>query len=107
MDIASVAESKRFSAEKMQKVNLFDTPRMFCDIYCFEPGQEQKVHSHSKEDKFYFVLEGQGTFVVGDEQQTVSAGHAVLAPLGVPHGARNDSSERLVLLVFMSPNPNY
>jgi hypothetical protein len=28
-----------FSADKMKKVNLFDTERMFCDVYCFEPGQ--------------------------------------------------------------------
>ncbi len=107
MDIASVTERKHFSAGKMQKVNLFDTPRMFCDIYCFEPGQEQKVHSHIGADKVYFVLEGQGTFIVGDEKKTVGAGHAVLAPAEVPHGARNNSRERLVVLVFMAPNPNY
>lgn len=107
MNVASISERKRFSAEKMQKVNLFDTPRMFCDLYCFEPGQEQKTHTHSKEDKVYFVLEGHITFRVGDEEKTVGAGHAVLAPMGVPHGARNDSDARAVLPVFMAPNPNY
>ncbi|TDI94531.1 MAG: cupin domain-containing protein, partial [Caldithrix sp.] len=29
----------RFSIEKMQKVNLFETRNFFCDIYCLEPGQ--------------------------------------------------------------------
>ncbi|MCS6859980.1 MAG: cupin domain-containing protein [Abditibacteriales bacterium] len=107
MDIVSVVASRRFSAEKMQKVNLFDTPRMFCDLYCFAPGQEQKVHTHPKEDKVYFVLEGHVTFRIGDEERTVGAGHAVLAPMGVPHGVRNDSDVPAVLLVFMAPNPNY
>jgi oxalate decarboxylase/phosphoglucose isomerase-like protein (cupin superfamily) len=44
-------------------------PRLFCDIYSFEPGQEQKVHIHGEQDKVYLVLEGQGTFQVGSEKQ--------------------------------------
>ena len=51
MPVTFVPEQKRFSGEKFQKVNLFDTDRMFCDIYCFEPGQEQKAHSHAENDK--------------------------------------------------------
>ncbi|MBI3962784.1 MAG: cupin domain-containing protein, partial [Deinococcus sp.] len=37
MQWRKVFELQRFSAEKMQKVNLFDTERMFTDLYCFEP----------------------------------------------------------------------
>ena len=53
----------------MKKNNVFQTPRFFCDIYCFEPGQEQKGHIHGEQDKVYLVLEGQGTFQVGSEKQ--------------------------------------
>ena len=53
---------KAFNEQKMQKVNLFETERMFCDLYCFEPGQEQKTHTHAGADKIYYVLEGRGTF---------------------------------------------
>ncbi|SVB62738.1 uncharacterized protein METZ01_LOCUS215592, partial [marine metagenome] len=65
MPVACVEEMKRFAAEKFQKVNLFDTERMFCDIYCFEPGQEQTAHAHAENDKVYFVLEGCGAFTLG------------------------------------------
>ena len=58
MEIKQVWDLTRFRPEKMQKVNLFETPRMFCDIYCLEPGQEQKVHSHRGNDKIYHVLKG-------------------------------------------------
>ena len=34
-----VAEAIQFSSEKMKKNGLFETERMFCDLYCFEPGQ--------------------------------------------------------------------
>ena len=107
MDVAAIEALKRFSAEKMQKVNLFETPRMFCDIYCLEPGQEQKLHRHDGADKVYFVLEGVGRFTVGDETAALGPGTAVLAPSGEEHGVHNASPQRLVILVFMAPNPNH
>lgn len=90
----------------MQKVNLFETERMFADIYCLEPGQEQKPHAHTGADKIYFVLEGTGRFHIGGEERELGKDEIVLAPSDVEHGVRNESEARLVLLVFMAPNPN-
>ena len=50
MEVAAVGTLKQFSAEKMQKINLFETENFFCDIYCLEPGQGQKAHAHQEED---------------------------------------------------------
>ena len=102
----SVREAVRFSPEKMAKVNLFETERMFCDVYCLEPGQEQRLHSHNGADKIYAVLEGAGTFRVGPEERELGPETVILAPSGVEHGVRNVSASRLILLVFMAPNPN-
>src|SRR5436305_7262780 len=104
METRSVTDTRDFRPEKMAKVNLFETPRMFCDVYCLEPGQEQRPHAHEGADKIYYVLEGSGLFVVGSEEQTLGAGSAVLAPAGIDHGVRNASGDRLRLLVFMAPN---
>ena len=41
MDVISLADFQTFSAEKMKKHSVFQTPRFFCDVYCFDPGQEQ------------------------------------------------------------------
>ena len=106
MEIKNVQAERRFSADKMQKVNLFETERMFADIYCLEPGQEQKRHAHAGADKIYFVLEGTGRFQIGDDEGELGPDQIVLAPGGVEHGVRNESQARLVLLVFMAPNPN-
>ncbi len=73
-------EEWKFSGEKFQKVNLFETQRMFCDFYCFEPGQEQKVHTHAESDKIYYVVEGEGIFQVGEEERKLGPGYAVWAP---------------------------
>lgn len=106
MDVRDVFAAARFAPEKMQKINLFETPNFFCDVYCLEPGQEQKPHTHAGADKIYYVLEGRGLFLIGDEERKLSQHQLVLAPSDAMHGVRNTSDTRLTLLVMMSPNPN-
>ncbi len=101
-----VLQEAQFSLEKMQKVNLLETKNFFCDVYGLEPGQEQKTHSHADADKVYLVLEGSGTFVIGDDHHILSSNEILCAPAGVPHGVINTSDARLSVLVFMTPNPN-
>ena len=105
MDAKHVFSQQAFNEQKMQKVNLFETPRMFCDLYCFEPGQEQKTHTHADADKIYYVLDGCGTFHIGGESQELREHTIVIAPAGVEHGVVNTSHERLTLLVYMAPKP--
>ena len=95
-----------FSKEKMKKNSLFDSPYFFYDAYCLLPGQAQKVHAHEGSDKVYYVLSGTGRFTVGDEEEDLGEGHAVIARAGVPHGVRNETQENLVLLVTMAPKPS-
>lgn len=94
-----------FASDKMRKNNLFTTERMFCDVYCLEPGQSQSAHAHAGSDKVYVVLEGTATLLVGDEEREASAGTAALAPSGVPHAVRNPGPDRVKVLVFMAPKP--
>ena len=106
MTFQNIRDAVIFSREKMTKVNLFETDRMFCDVYGLDPGQEQRVHAHEGADKIYFVVEGMGTFQIGSEEHQLGPETVVLAPSGVPHGVRNTAHTRLILLVFMAPNPN-
>jgi quercetin dioxygenase-like cupin family protein len=105
MNVVNLSDYQQFSSEKMKKNNLFQTPRFFCDIYCFESGQEQKGHIHGEQDKVYLVLEGQGTFQVGSEKQVLGQGQGTLAPAGEEHGVKNHTDQRLKVLVFVAPNP--
>ncbi len=106
MKIVSLADFQQFDSQKMKKNNLFQTERFFCDIYCFEPGQEQKGHVHENQDKAYIVLEGQGIFQVGSAHQMLEAGQGVMAPAGETHGVKNSTNHRLKVLVFVAPNPS-
>src|SRR5437867_12768704 len=106
MKTVRLDDFKQFSPDKMKKNNLFQTPRLFCDIYGFETGQAEKGHVHGDQDKVYIVLEGQGTFHVGSEGRVLGRGEAVMAAAGMEHGVRNHTQQRLSVLVFVAPNPS-
>ena len=105
METRLVSEEISFSEEKMKKNSLFDSPHLFYDAYCLLPDQAQKVHAHEGSDKVYYVMRGKGRFSIGDEEENLGAGHAVIARAGVPHGVRNETEEDLILLVTMAPRP--
>src|SRR5438309_11156878 len=104
MTVLTLHDFKQFSPDKMKKNNLFQTPRFFCDIYGFEPGQAQKGHVPSDQDKVYIVLEGQCTIQVGTEERVLNPGQAVSAPAGMEHAVRNHTQQRLRGLVLVAPN---
>jgi quercetin dioxygenase-like cupin family protein len=91
------------SAQKFYKATLFQSPRLLLGLNCLEPGQTQAAHAHADQDKFYFVIEGEGEFAVGQEKHSGGPGTTVWAPAGVDHGVTNIGSGRLVLLVGIAP----
>ena len=89
--------------DRMYKSTLFESQRLLLGLNCFEPGQADRVHTHGEQDKFYFVLEGEGEFTVGDETVSAGPGHTVIAPAGVTHGVTNAGNQRLVILMGLTP----
>lgn len=99
--VPCLAERARFAAETMQKVDCVATGRLLLGLNCFEPGQAQRVHAHAGADKFYLVLGGRATVVVGGEARECGPGDLVFAPAGVAHGVET-AHERTVMLVGMT-----
>ena len=95
-----------FAGDKMKKVNLHSSLHLFCDIYCLQPGQLQKDHSHEDNDKVYCVLSGRSTVRIGDEYRELGVHDVAIAPAGVIHGVRNETEENATLLVIMAPPPS-
>jgi mannose-6-phosphate isomerase-like protein (cupin superfamily) len=91
--------------EKMYKATLFESERLLLGLNCLEPGQADRTHTHATQDKFYFVVEGEGEFEIGGETVKAAPGTTVLAPAGVPHGVHNAGGSRLVILMGLTPWP--
>ena len=99
------ASARRFAPDKMQKVALFQSTGFFLDLYCLEPGQEQKPHAHAGSEKVYLVVEGSGRFQAGEGELRLDAGEAIRVAAGETHGVHNDTDRRLVVLTLMVPPP--
>jgi quercetin dioxygenase-like cupin family protein len=93
------------SEPKHFKDTLQRSERLMLGVNCLEPGQTQPVHAHDGQDKFYFVVEGEGSFTVGGEVRSAGRGMVVWAPAGVEHGVENSGAERLVIFMGMAPAP--
>ncbi|MBI3473119.1 MAG: cupin domain-containing protein, partial [Candidatus Solibacter usitatus] len=68
MIVSKAAGRAAFNPEKMGKASLAAGEHLYAGLNCFEPGQEHRAHVHAGQDKLYFVLEGSGEVVVGEEQ---------------------------------------
>ena len=90
----------------MGKSTLFESPSLLVGLNAFEPGQSHALHAHAGMDKLYHVLSGRGVFLLADAELPMEAGTMLVAPAGVPHGIRNGSTERLLVLAVLAPAPS-
>lgn len=49
--------------------------------------QNAKLHYHARTDEFYYVIDGQGTMILDDEEIELHTGVVVYVPRGVKHKA--------------------
>ena len=64
-------------------------------------------HCHSAEEELFVVLEGDGTLLLGDDEQPVRTGHIISRPAGtgIAHAMRA-GSDGLVYLAYGTRDPN-
>jgi len=56
-------------------------------------------------DMEYFVIEGRGQFILGEESMEAGPGVCIPNPRGVPHGIRNTGTGPLRVLAVKNPRP--
>jgi quercetin dioxygenase-like cupin family protein len=98
-------EHVQWREDKMAKATLFESPRLLVGLNAFEPGQSHELHAHAGMDKMYQVLDGEGLFLLEGRELPMRAGDLLIAPDGVPHGIRNTSRGRLLVLAVLAPAP--
>jgi mannose-6-phosphate isomerase-like protein (cupin superfamily) len=69
------------------------------------PGGLSGEHRHTRTEEVYFVLDGQGEFLVNGTTYPAPPGSLLLTGLGAVHGLRNTGSAYLNWLVIEMPVP--
>src|SRR5215467_13702717 len=83
------------------RIMLAETNLMTLRIHCYAPGiGENALHSHTKEDHIFLVLEGTAQFATGrDGKKVLTAGkhQAVVLPAGCYYQFSNSGQSPLVM----------
>lgn len=95
-------------------ISLFDGDTFCCkvstkdtdgDMYIFESSRDKKggppLHYHYEQDEWWYILEGEFLFKVGDQTFTAKAGDSVFGPRMVPHAfAKTNEGASKLLMAF-------
>ena len=80
------------------------TPRFNASIITMQPGRAGPApHTHEGEDDAFYVLEGELTFILGEDEIAAPAGTFVLVPPDVVHTFANRSAAPARILNIHAP----
>jgi quercetin dioxygenase-like cupin family protein len=84
---------------------IYSSPEAMLVHIAVAPGGFVKPHV-TPVDMEFFVLEGKGTFYLGEESTEAGVGILLPSPRGVPHGMKNDGPGVLRVLAMKNPRPD-
>ena len=93
-----IEDLKEFSLEKRVRKKLMASDKMIAEFVCYEAGQGTPQHPHPRQDEIFYVVEGNGTIIVEDEEIPVSESSLIMVPAGKKHGIQASEDSRLVVM---------
>ena len=102
MAILDLKKLIKFHPDKISREMLDDKPEMRIALMCLEPGQALAPHKAPMRLLMY-VVEGRGTFTVGEEQIEADEKTCIPCDPMVSHGFAADKGERLVVMAVVTP----
>lgn len=102
MEILDLKKLAKFYPDKISREMLSDKPEMRIALMCLEPGQKLDPHKAPLRLLMY-VVEGKGTFTVGDDRIEADEKTCILCDPMVPHGFEANKGEKLVVMAVVTP----
>ena len=97
-------------------ISLFEGDTFYCkvstkdtdgDLYIFESTRDKKggppLHYHYDQDEWWYILEGEFLFKVGEQTFTAKAGDSLFGPRMVPHAFAKTSEGIAKLVIAFQP----
>ena len=102
MEILDLKKLIKFYPDKISREMLADKPEMRIALMCLEPGQKLSPHKAPMRLLMY-VVEGKGTFTVGDEKIEADEKTCIPCDPMVEHGFEANKGKRLVVMAVVTP----
>lgn len=106
MEITYVSDQK--PVDNMHNVDarkIYDKSSAQVVVIILKPGESLKPHK-TPVDVFFYVLEGKGVVLIGDEEKDVEIDCVIHSPANIVHSWKNESNDLLRIMVVKTPNPN-
>ena len=106
MKITYVSDQK--PVDNMHNVDarkVYDKQSAQVVIIILQADESLKLHK-TPVDVFFYVLEGKGVVLIGDEEKEVEKDCIIHSPANIVHSWKNESNQLLRILVAKTPNPN-
>ncbi len=105
MEFAKVSNFREFRKDRYVRKVPFSTECCVMSVLCFEPRQSMPRQVLPNSDSVFFVAEGKGEFVYGDERAPISSSSIICVPRETPHSIENTGGTRLIVLQVQAPKP--
>lgn len=92
----------KFYPDRISREMLTDKPEMRIALMCLSPGQKLDPHKAPMRLLMY-VVEGKGTFIVGDEKVEADEKTCIMCDPMISHGFSADKGEKLVVMAVVTP----
>jgi len=90
--------------ETLVKVGPADSDGQLAAFHLVAPPMSgPPLHVHTREDEWFYVLEGEIVFLIDGERTTVGPGGSVWLRRGVPHAYQNFTDRDARLLIVTTP----
>jgi len=87
-----------FAAEKSARKAILKEGQLDTGLLLYAPGQTTPDHKHSDIDEVFYVISGEGTITINNEEMPVKEKDIIFSPNGETHGFNNTSSDNWVVL---------
>ncbi len=84
----------------VKKQKLYDNPKLKIMHITLDPGACVEKHS-APVDVVFYILEGEGWIIVGDEKEKVSRDSIIESPKNIPHGIDNSSGDKILRVMVV------
>ncbi len=102
MEILDFKKLIKFSPDRISRDMLSDKPEMRIALMCLNEGQKLEPHKAPLRLLMY-VVQGKGTFIVGDERIEADEKTCILCDPMVPHGFEANKGDKLVVMAVVTP----
>ncbi len=98
MEKININDILDFAAEKSARKVIFKEGQLDTGLLLYAPGQTTPDHKHSDIDEVFYVISGEGTITINNEEVLVKEKDIIFSPNGETHGFNNTSSDNWVVL---------